>query len=104
MELFKFLNDETYAEADIFTIFDKIMKIGQQEMFRPNVEDPNKKKQPVNPLRPIKTEAHKMSPILARCSKLFEISLQYLDKELYKHLKYYNVEAHIFLLYITFIL
>lgn len=39
-----------------------------------------------------------MSPILARCSKLYEISLQYLDKELYKHLKYYNMEAHIFLL------
>jgi len=54
--LFKFLNDETYAEADIFTIFDRIMKVGQQEMFRPNAEDPNKKKQPINPLRPIKTE------------------------------------------------
>ena len=39
-----------------------------------------------------------MSPILARCSTLFEVSLQFLDKELYKHLKYYNVEAHIFLL------
>ena len=25
-------------------------------MFRPNVEDPNKKKQPINPLRPIKSE------------------------------------------------
>lgn len=32
------------------------MKIGQQEMFRPNVEDPNKKKQPINPLRPLKNE------------------------------------------------
>ncbi len=32
------------------------MKIGQQEMFRPNTEDPNKKKQPVNPLRPITKE------------------------------------------------
>ena len=56
IELFKFLNDETFAEAEIFILFDKIMKVGQQEMFRPNVEDPNKKKQPINPLRPIKSE------------------------------------------------
>lgn len=41
-----------------------------------------------------------MSPILARCSTLYEISLQYIDKELFKHLKYYNVEPHIFLLYV----
>ena len=41
-----------------------------------------------------------MSPILARSSTLFEVSLNYLDKELFKHLKYYNMEPHIFLLYI----
>lgn len=45
-------------------------------------------------------KAHKMSPILARSSTLFEVSLNYLDKELFKHLKYYNVEPHIFLLYV----
>ena len=48
IDLFKFLNDETYAEADIFSIFDKIMKIGQQEMFRPNTEDPNNPNTTIN--------------------------------------------------------
>lgn len=35
-DLFKFLNNQTYAEADIFTTFSKLMAVGQKEMFDNN--------------------------------------------------------------------
>lgn len=39
-----------------------------------------------------------MSPILGRCTEMYELSLPIVDKELFKHLKYNNLEPHIFLL------
>jgi TBC1 domain family protein 5 len=45
-----------------------------------------------------------MSPILGRCSMMYEIFLPKVDKELYKSLKYHNLEPHIFLLYKNYFL
>ncbi len=39
-ELYKYLNDDNFAEADIFTVFNKIMSVGQMDMFKSGNEDP----------------------------------------------------------------
>ena len=31
-----FLNDEEFAEADIFAVYEKVLSVGHMEMFRPN--------------------------------------------------------------------
>ena len=33
-DLYDFLNDEKHAEADIYTVYKKIMELNQKEMFR----------------------------------------------------------------------
>ena len=35
-DLYEFLNDDAHAEADIFTVFKKIMELGQKDMFNPS--------------------------------------------------------------------
>lgn len=64
-----------YAEADIYALFNKILEV-HSAMFIFNVD---KKK-------------GKVLPVLARISKIQDISLKMIDIELFRHLKLLNVE------------
>lgn len=44
----EYMMDMNYAEADIYTVFNRMMEIGHLEMFRPHLAENDKKKQEYN--------------------------------------------------------
>lgn len=67
-EKYLFLNSVAYAEADIFTVFEKIMEI-QKEMYKENLD----KKDDFNP------NSKNNSPILQRIIQLQDQKLKATD-------------------------
>ncbi|KAL4509987.1 hypothetical protein ABPG72_010180 [Tetrahymena utriculariae] len=92
LEMAQFMMNMNYAEADIYTLFCKMMDIGHLEMFRPYLAENSKKKQEYN------INSKKSQAILLRISKIQDNYLKIVDLELFKHMKLLNVEFQIFLL------
>jgi hypothetical protein len=83
------LNSLAFAEADIFAIFERMMKI-QKDMYKESLD--GKVKGEVNP------NSKNNSPILQRIIQIQDHKLKSLDLELFRILKLQDVKTKTFLL------
>jgi TBC1 domain family protein 5 len=102
-ESFINLNDEKHSEADIFTVFNKIMELGQKDMFNPNPINPSSVKNQYKRLDRIfgssMGEATRpKSALIARSGNIQENLLETIDEQLYTHMKKIGVEPQVYLL------
>jgi TBC1 domain family protein 5 len=97
------LNDEKHSEADIFTMFNKIMDLGQKDMFNPNPINPSTVKNLYKRMDRIfgssMGEATRpKSALIARSGNIQENLLETIDEQLYTHMKKIGVEPQVYLL------
>lgn len=88
-EKYHFLHSSQFAEADIYSVFDKIMAL-QKEMFK--TETDSDKKGLINP------NSKNNTPILMRISQIQDHKLKALDLELFRILKLQDVKTKTFML------
>lgn len=83
------MNSLSYSEADIYSVFEKIMSI-QKDMFQDNLDDEMKGR--INP------NSKNNSPILQRIVALMDQRLKSIDLELFRIIKLQDVKTKTFLL------
>lgn len=93
-DLFQFLNDEKYARADIYSVFNKIMQLNHKEMFIFGQNEKNNKKA----RKPNPTINRPNLPIVRRATDIQEKLLPRLNETLFNHLQSLEVDPHIYMI------
>lgn len=101
-ELYLFFHDENELQADLFLIFQQMLKNGIKNLFELNTC--RQQKQPnyqYNKLfsdkYSIKAQKDDSTPLNSRCNYIIEVLLKEIDPELYDHFTEINMDSIIFL-------
>jgi len=94
-DIYDYLNDEKFAEADIYTAYKRLMELDQKQMFvvtpPPTKGKPKKKTDSDAPARP-------NLPVVHRAAYIQEELLPQFHPQVFNHLKSLQVEPHIYMM------